>query len=103
MVPTTGKGKGKATMSSELPSPVEEAASPPSLEALVAYLTLVEEPLLKDLEEEVIFGLVSVYGKAVTKKVQDLLRDSPPFQMAAPVTFCFYFPCSFMSLVVFCS
>ena len=37
-----GKGKGKATTFPELPLPVKEAASPPSLEALMADLTLFE-------------------------------------------------------------
>ena len=78
-MPIIGKGKGKATLVLE-PSPlVEEVASPPSLEALMVDLTLFEELLLKDLEEEVIIGLDSMYGQVVKKKVQDLLRDSTPF------------------------
>ena len=48
---------------------VEKAASPPSLEALMADSTLFEESLLKDPKEEVIAGLASMYGQAVTKKV----------------------------------
>ena len=59
-MPIVSKGKGKATTSPELPPPVEEAVSPPSLEALMADLTMFEEPLLKDPEEEVISGVVSV-------------------------------------------
>ena len=45
-----GKGKGKATTSPELPLPMKEAVSPPSLEALMVDLTLFKELLLKDLE-----------------------------------------------------
>ena len=100
-MPIVGKGKGKATTSPELPPPVEEGGYPPSLEALMADLTMFEELLLKDPEEEVISGLVSVYGKVVTKKVQDLLRDSTPFQMAATVILCLYFMFSFMSFLFF--
>ena len=48
---------------------MEEATSLPSLEALMDNLTLFKEPLLKDPKEEIIFGLVFVYGKVVTKKV----------------------------------
>ena len=44
-----------------------------------------EEAPLKDLEEEVITALGSVYGDIVIKKVLDLLRDSTPFQMAVTV------------------
>ena len=101
VVPTADKGKGKVTTPFELPPLVEEAVSPPSLEALIADLTLFEEPLLKDPEEEVISGLVSVYGKVVTQKVLDLLRDSTPFQMAALVIPCLYFTFSFMSPLFF--
>ena len=49
--------------------------------------SLFKEPLIKDPDEEVISLLGSIYGKEVTKKVQDLLRDSTPFQMAASVSF----------------
>ena len=97
-MPIVGKGKGKATTSPELPPPVEEGGYPPSLEALMEDLTMFEELLLKDPEEEVISRLVFVYGKVVTKKVQDLLRDSIPFQMATMVILCLYFMFSFMSL-----
>ena len=63
MVLTASTGKGKAIVSPELPSPVEEAESVPSLEAFMTDLTLFEESLLKYLEEEVICGLVSMYGR----------------------------------------
>ena len=98
MVPTVDKRKGKAVTSLELPLLVEEAASILSIEALMADLTLFKEPLLKDPKEEVISGLVSVYGKEVMKKVQDLLRDCTPFQMAALEILCLYFLFSIMSL-----
>ena len=101
LVPIVGKGKGKATTSPELPPPVEEGGYPPSLEALMADLTMFEELLLKDPEEEVISWLVSVYGKVVMKKVQDLLMDYTPFQMAATVILCLYFMFSFMSFLFF--
>ena len=58
VVATVGEGKGKATVSFELSPFVEEATSSPSLKALMADLTMFEEPLLKDPNEEVIFGLV---------------------------------------------
>ena len=74
--PLLVRGKGRVAASLELPLPMEEVALPPSLEALLANLTLIKEPLLKDREEEVISELVFVYEKVVTKKVQDLLRDS---------------------------
>ena len=64
-------------------------------------LTMFEEPLLKDPEEELISGMVSVYGKVVMKKVQDLLRDSTPFQMAATTIHCLYFLFLFMSPLFF--
>ena len=60
-----------------------------------------EEPVLKDLEKKVIFRLLSMYRKEVTKKVQDFLRDSTPFQMAASITLRLYFSCSFMSFFFF--
>ena len=47
---------------------------------------LCEEPLLKDLEEEVVFDLASEFRASMIKKVLDLLRDSVPFQMVAAVT-----------------
>ena len=59
-----------------------------------------EKPLLKDPKKEVIFGLVFVYEKVVTKKVHDLLRDSTPFQMAILVILCLYFLFSFKSPLV---
>ena len=58
--------------------------------------SLFEEPLLKDPDEEVISSLGFVYGKEVTKKVQYLLRDSTPFQMAASVSIFLYFRWSFL-------
>ena len=57
---------------------MEKATPHSSLEALLADLTMFEESLLKDPEEDIISGLVSVYGKEVTKKVHDLLKDSTP-------------------------
>ena len=69
-VPTTGKGKKKAaTVVLEPSLQAKEAASPPSLEALMADSILFEEPLLKDPEEVVITGLAFVYREVVTKKV----------------------------------
>ena len=53
--------------------------------------SLFEELLLKDPDDEVISWLGFVYGKEVTKKVQDLLRDSTPFQMTTSVSLCLYF------------
>ena len=73
------KMKGKAVVFSELRSSVGKPASPPSLEALMVDQSLFEEPLLNDSNEEAISSLGSVYRKEVTKKVQDLLRDSTPF------------------------
>ena len=61
-MPTTDKGKGKATAVLEPSPPVEEVVSPLSLEALMEDSTLFEEPRLKDPEEEVITRLASVYG-----------------------------------------
>ena len=52
--------------------------------------TLFEEPLLKDLEEEVMTALGSMYGDPLIKKILDLIRDSTPFQVATVVTPC---PC----------
>ena len=52
-------------------------------------LSLFEELLLKDPNEDVITSLGSVYEKEVTK-VQDFLRDSTPFQMAASVSILLY-------------
>ena len=48
--------------------------------------TLFEEPLLKDLEEEVTTALGSVYGVPLIKKVLDLLRNSTPFHVVVAVT-----------------
>ena len=99
-VPTCAKGKGKAVASSE-PSPfVEKPTSPPSLEALMSDLLLFKEPLLKDSDSEVISSLGSMYGKEVTKKVQDLLRDSTPFQMAVAVSILLYLCWSFSFFVL---
>ena len=78
------------TTSSECLPFMEKPTSPPSIEALISDLSLFEEPLLKDLNEEVISSLGSVYGKEVTKKVEDLLRDSTPFQMVASVSILLY-------------
>ena len=75
--------------------PVEKLASPFSLEALIADQSLIEEPLMSDPNEEAITSFGFVYGKVVTKKVQDLLRDSTPFQMAALVSIHSYLCCSF--------
>ena len=88
VVLTAGKGKGKSLVSPDFPPPVEKAASLPSLEVLMTDLTSFEETFLNYLEDEVISGLVSMYGKVAIKKVQDLLRDSTPFQMAASVILC---------------
>ena len=63
---TASKRKRKATTSPELSLPVEEAASRPSLDALMVDLNMFEAPFLKDLEEEVIATLVFVYGKVIT-------------------------------------
>ena len=41
----------------------------------MADLTMFEEPLLKNPEEEVISGLISLYRKEVMKKVQCLLFE----------------------------
>ena len=68
-VPTFGKGKGKATVIPRPSPPAEKATSPHSLEALMADSILFKEPQLKDLKEEVITRVASVYRKAVTKKV----------------------------------
>ena len=76
----------KAVASSEPQSPVEKPTSPSSLKALLLDRSLFEEPLLNDLDEEVISSLGFVYGKEVIKKVLNLLRDSIPFQMAASVS-----------------
>ena len=70
---------------------VEKAAFPPSFEVLIMDSSLFEELLLKDPDDEVISWLGFVYGKEVTKKVQDLLRDSTPFQMTTSVSLCLYF------------
>ena len=94
-VPTTNKGKGKAAALPELPPLVEKVASPPSLEALITDSSLSKEPFFKDPNKELGF----VYEKEVTKKVQDLLRDSTSFQMATSVSLCLYF----LSLIIFFS
>ena len=50
---------------------------------------LFEELLLKNPNKEVIsFG--AMYEKEVTKRVQELLKDSSPFQMAASISILFY-------------
>ena len=64
-------------------------------------LTLFKVPLLKDLEEEVVSRLVSVYIEVVSKKVQDLLRNSTPFKMVASVILCIYFLFSITSPLFF--
>ena len=99
-VPIGGKGKGKALASSEPQSPMEKSASPLSLGALLSDRPLFEEPLLNDPNEEVISSLGSVYGKEVTKKVLDLLRDSTPFQMAGLVSNLPYLCLSFLLFVL---
>ena len=53
--------------------------APPSLKALLADLTLFEEPLLKDTKEEVMAEMAVVYRMVAMKKVQDFLRDYTPF------------------------
>ena len=58
--PFSAKGKGKAVASSEPPPSVEKPTSPHFLEALMSDLSLFEEPLLKDPNEEVISSLGSV-------------------------------------------
>ena len=67
----------------------------------MADLTLFEESMLKDPKKEVMVRLAFVYGQAVTKKVQDLLRDSTPFQMAVSVILCLFFLCASMFMFVF--
>ena len=50
-------------------------------------LSLLEEPLLKDSDEEVLTLLGEVYDKEVAiKRVQELLKDATPFKMAASVS-----------------
>ena len=61
---------------------------------------LFEEPLLKDLDKEVIPSLGFVFKKEVTKKVQDLLRDSTPFQMAVALSILLYLCWSFTFSVI---
>ena len=100
VVLTEAKGKGKAATSSELPSTVEKSISLPSLKALMTDPSLFEEPLLKDPDEEVISLLGFMYGKEVTKNVQDPLKDSAPFQMAASVSIYLYFCWSFQIFVL---
>ena len=100
VVLTGAKGKGKAATSSELPSTVEKSTSLPSLKALMTDPSLFEESLLKDPDEEVISFLGFMYGKEVTKNVQDPLRDFAPFQMAASVSIYIYFCWSFQIFVL---
>ena len=63
-------------------------------------LPLFEESLLNDPNEELISSLRSMYGKEVAKKVQDLLRDSTPFQMETLVSILLYFCWSFLFFVL---
>ena len=67
----------------------------------MADLILFKEPQLKDLKEEVITRVDSVYRQAVTKKVQDILRHSTSFQMATLVILCLSFMCASMFMFVF--
>ena len=52
--------------------------------------SLLEEPLLKDLEKEVVSELGAVYGNEVLKGVQELLKDATPFKMATLTSIFFY-------------
>ena len=84
-------GKRKVLASLGPPPPTEKASSPPFLESLISDSSLFKEPLLKDLNMEVIFSLGVVYRKDVTKRMQGLLKDSTPFQMATSVSKFFFF------------
>ena len=65
----------------------EKPTSPPSLEALMFDLSLLEEPLLKDSDKEVLTSLGEVYDKEVAiKRVPELLNDATPFKMVASVS-----------------
>ena len=93
------KGKGKTVASLGAPSSEERPTSLPSLEALMFDLSLFEESLLKDPNEEVLSSLGAVYGEEVVKGVQELLKESTPFEMVASLS-TFLFLC-FLSIDVF--
>ena len=74
-LPMSDKGKGKSTAGFAFSLPEVVPPSAPSMEALMTDQHLFEEPLLKDLKEEVVSDLASEFGALVIKKVIDLLRD----------------------------
>ena len=98
------KGKIKDVVSSNVVSSGntlsgEKPTSPPSLEALMSNLSLFDEPLLKDPDEEVLTLLGEVYSKEAIKGVQELLKDATPFKMAASLS---TFPiCCLLSIYVY--
>ena len=93
---TTSKGKGKVMMSSGNTLSREKTDVPPSLEALMSNLSLFDEPLLKDLDEEVLTLLSEVHGKEAIKGVQKFMKDAIPFNM---MTFVSTFPiCCLLSM-----
>ena len=49
-------------------------------------LSLFEEQLLKDSNEEVLTSLGEVYNKEALKGVQELMKDTTTFKMAASVS-----------------
>ena len=53
-------------------------------------LSLFEELLLEDSNEEVIFTLGAVYGHEAFKRVQELLKDAIPFKIATSVSIFFH-------------
>ena len=63
--------------------------SPPSLEALMSDLSLFKELLLKDPDEVVISALRAIYEREAFEGVQELLKDSTPFEIVASVSVLF--------------
>ena len=82
----TSKGKGKVMASSRTTLSIEKPTSPLSLKVLMSDLSLFEQPLLKDPNEEVFTSLCEVCGKEAIKGVQELLKDATPFKMTASLS-----------------
>ena len=48
-------------------------------------LSMFEKPLLKEVDEEVVSSSSVMYGGEAIKGVQEILKDTTPFKMAASV------------------
>ena len=97
----SGKGKGKGTLGFAPTIPEVDPPSPHSMEALRADSLMFEEPLIQDLNKEVVFNLALEFKALVIKKVLDLLSESTPFQMAAVITLYVWFGLLFPDFLSF--